>query len=287
MSGKPSTEYGYESEGLKYVRKTCLYAATKLGDLFEDAVIVGGFVPSLLIDEISPGNKYSNHLSKHVGTLDLDLGLSLGLLNTGRYKEFAKRLRNAGFENDIKPNGETRTHRWVLKIGGQSIEIGFLIGKCDEKEGGEILNIEEDFSAIVTPGLHLAFEDYEKVELSGHIPSIGAATREINVAGPAAFIILKTLAFDLRGTNKDAYDMYYVLRNYEGGSEKIVPKFSNFADSPMITKTLSILKRDFFGEDMIGPQSVANFLASTEEEAVVKADVVAFISDFVKRLEQE
>lgn len=283
---KPNTENGYDPEGLKLVRKTCLYTVTKLGDLMENTVVVGGFAPSLLIDEKSSGEQYTDALSKHVGTLDLDLGLSLGLLDEGRYKEFAKRLREAGFKNDIKSSGEKRTHRWVVEMEGHSVELDFLVGKPEntEKEGGQIINIESDFSAIVTPGLGLAFRDFEKVNITGKIPNKGIAERKIKVAGPAAFIVLKALAFDLRGTNKDAYDLYYVLRNYKGGSDEIARRFNNFANSSMATKSLAVLRRDFMDEDMIGPQKVANFLASNEEEAEIKANVVAFVNDFVKKL---
>lgn len=286
VSDKPSTENGYVPEDLKLIRRTCLYAATKLGDLRKEVVVVGGLVPSLLVDEGQPEDEYKSVLSRHVGTLDLDLGLSLGLLDTGRYKKFAKRLREAGFRNDVKESGEKRTHRWVIEMEGRRIELDFLVSKSDEQDtgGGEVINIEGDFAAIVTPGLHLAFEDYEKIELEERIPGKGKAKRKIKVAGPAAFLVLKSLAFDLRGTNKDAYDLYYVLRNYAGGTGEIAQRFNNFTKSEIVANSLDILKRDFRNEDMIGPQCVANFVASNEQNTKIKADVVAFINDLLKKL---
>lgn len=285
---KPDTENGYTPEGLKLVRKTCLYTAIKMGDLLEDAVVVGGFVPSLFIDGISSGDEYKNAISEHVGTLDLDLGLSFGLLDKGRYKEFAKRLRKAGFVNDVKSSGEKRTHRWIMEMEGHNVELDFLIGKPEDKEreGGQIINIEDDFSAIVVPGLRLAFKDYEKIQITEEIPKEGIAEREINVAGPAAFIVLKALAFDSRGENKDAYDLFYVLRNYEGGTAEIAKRFENFKNNPNVAKSLEVLRRDFMDEDMVGPQKVANFLAGNDQEAQTKADVVAFVSEFLRELKR-
>jgi hypothetical protein len=32
-----------------------------------------------------------------------------------------------------------------------------------------------------------------------------------------AYVVLKALAFDSRGENKDAYDLFYVVRNYGVG----------------------------------------------------------------------
>jgi len=66
VSDKPSTENGYVPEDLKLIRRTCLYAATKLGDLREEVVVVGGLVPSLLVDEGQPEDEYKSDLSSHV-----------------------------------------------------------------------------------------------------------------------------------------------------------------------------------------------------------------------------
>ena len=70
------------------VKSTCLYLATKLGDLMDELVVVGGLVPSLLIDqETLPEN-----VTSHVGTLDLDLGLAFALVGEQRYQSVAERL---------------------------------------------------------------------------------------------------------------------------------------------------------------------------------------------------
>ncbi len=44
MAEKPTTAAGYDREYAGLVRATCLYVATKLGDLIEDLVVVGGLV---------------------------------------------------------------------------------------------------------------------------------------------------------------------------------------------------------------------------------------------------
>jgi len=75
MADKPKRASEYKSEQLELVRETCLYIATKLGDLMDDVVVVGGLVPSLLIDQATlPEGTFA-----HVGTMDLDVGLKLAL----------------------------------------------------------------------------------------------------------------------------------------------------------------------------------------------------------------
>ena len=94
MKDKPQVASGYSPEWVADARAALLYAATVLGDLLdEDLVVVGGLIPSILIAQDPP----PEGVPLHPGTMDLDLGLSLGLLDDARYSEIAKRLRQAGF----------------------------------------------------------------------------------------------------------------------------------------------------------------------------------------------
>jgi hypothetical protein len=74
MAEKPQHASEYNSEQLELVRAVCLYIATKFGDLMEnEVVVIGGLVPSLLIDT----RDLPEETSVHVGTMDLDVGLKL------------------------------------------------------------------------------------------------------------------------------------------------------------------------------------------------------------------
>ncbi len=68
MPTKPTTASGYRPEQSDRVRATCLYVATKLGDLLDDVVVVGGLVPTLLIAQ----DGLASSEDRHVGTLYLD-----------------------------------------------------------------------------------------------------------------------------------------------------------------------------------------------------------------------
>ena len=51
MTDKPTTAAGYGGGQTEFVRATCLYVATKLGDIMDELVVVGGLVPSLLVKQ--------------------------------------------------------------------------------------------------------------------------------------------------------------------------------------------------------------------------------------------
>jgi len=217
MADKLKRASEYKSEQVALVRSTCLYVATKLGDLMEDLVVVGGLVPSLLIDQ----SALPEEASAHVGTADLDVGLKLALLDEGRYRTLTGRLRDARFMPDQTDDGRLTRQRWRT-TGVGPVTVDFLIPPSrPNDQGGKLRDIEQDFAAIIAPGLNLAFQDRRRVRIEGKTVFGERAAREIWVCGPGAFVVLKALAFLGRGENKDAYDIYYLIRNFGAGIEDV------------------------------------------------------------------
>ena len=147
MADKPNRASEYSSEQVRVVRSTCLYVATKLGDLLDDVVVVGGLVPSLVIEQSS----LPEGASAHVGTSDLDVGLELALLGEGRYRTFTERLRDAGFAPDRTEDGRETRQRWRAPRPG-SVTVDFVIAPSQEADqGGKLRHIERDFAATLRP----------------------------------------------------------------------------------------------------------------------------------------
>lgn len=278
MADKPTTAAGYRSEHVALVRATCLYVATRLGDLMDELVVVGGLVPSLLIDqEVLPTGAQA-----HVGTMDLDVGLTLALLDEERYRTLTEALRRAGFSPDVNEQGNPTRQRW--KVGGaQGATVDFLIQPSRPgDESGKLRNIEPDFAAVIAPGLHLAFQDRERVQVSGETIFGERATRTVWVCGPGAYVVLKALAFDRRGENKDAYDLYYVIRNYGSGVDDTVPRLRSLLGDTAAIEAFDILRRDFFDHAGVGPRRVAEFLTGGPDDTI-QADVVGFVDMLLRR----
>jgi hypothetical protein len=249
--------------------------ATKLGDLTDETVIVGGLVPSLLVDQ----RLVQSVEDRHFGTLDLDVGLALAILDDQRYQALTERLRGAGFTQDENDEGQPTRQRW--KIDGEArVTVDFLISPTlPGDKPGRLRNIEHDFAAIIAPGLHLAFLDRERVRLDGKTILGEAAERDVWVAGPGAFVILKALAFRGRGENKDVYDLFYVLRHLSAGLADIVRRLNPHAEDPSTREALAALKEDFAEVDSVGPRRVADFLGGPDE--ALQADARGLVLDFL------
>ncbi len=279
MIDKPRVAAEYEPEQTILVRKTLLFLATVLGDLYDELVVVGGLVPTLLI----PADSLRSGEQLHVGTRDLDIGLGLTILDNARYDTLSQRLKLFGFEPDINENNNKTFQRWKIVKGVITITVDFLIDKSlPSDKAGELCHLTSDLAAFITEGVSLAFIDFEEVELTGNTILDEKATRKIKVCGPGAFIVLKALAFGIRGLPKDAYDLYYYIRHYPKGIDEIVSHVRQLLDDPLTQRALGILRSEFSELEGTGPKRVALFEGDPENEAL-KADVVSFMQELVSK----
>jgi hypothetical protein len=95
----------------------------------------------------------------------------------------------------------TQLVSWKIE-GQEKVTVDFLTPpSLPDDRGGKLRHIEPDFAAVIAPGLHLAFRDRERITLSGKTIIGEQATRQVWVCGPGAYVVLKSLAFHLRGEN--------------------------------------------------------------------------------------
>lgn len=142
MAEKPSTRWGYDAEETQLVVASTLSVAVALGDLLDEVCIVGGLVPTLLIDY----GRETSAEGGHCGTNDLDVGLAFAVLDDERYKVIAERLHGAGFRHDETDEGRAVIQRWTME--NVNVTVDFLIAPMeDEPRGGAIKHLESDFGA--------------------------------------------------------------------------------------------------------------------------------------------
>jgi hypothetical protein len=276
---KPPTSAYYAPRDVELVRSACLTLASYLGTFIDDLVVVGGLVPTLLIEP-------SASREPHVGTKDLDLGLSLAVLEQSRYAALVAHLRSAGFEPDLNEAGKPANHRW--KHQAEHVTVDFLMAptRAETERTAQVRVIERDLSAVIASGLPLAFRDRKKVTLTGKTLRGERMSRELWVCGAGSFVVLKALAFRGRGENKDAYDLLYVLENF--GSTyvlEVADALKPLLDTEAARRAVEILEADFVAGDRAGPTRAAAFLSRTENEAF-KSDLAGAVLELLRALKQ-
>ncbi len=195
----------YTPQDVQLAKATYLTLARLLGDHADSLVVIGGFVPYLLVPQ---EGRDADHA--HIGTTDLDVVLHLGLLDDEAYKTIAELMRESEFEPDTKPEtGKRVPQRWVAPGTGGKAIVEFLLpppeGRTVEKK--RVKNLEGDFAAFLLPGGQLAFADAKRVPIQGRDLRGAVVERSMQVCGPASFLVLKALAHENRDKRKDAYDI--------------------------------------------------------------------------------
>ncbi len=282
---RPRTVTGYRPEWLEWARSLCLELTTVVGGFLQkDVTVVGGLVPPLLI----PVESLGAGIEPHPGTMDVDVALSLALLKESKYSVLSERLRHAGFRPGTTDDGNVTRQSWVIEVGdGEEMELEFLIGPAtEEAEPSTLQSLEGDFAAWIMPGMQLCFEDRERVRLSGRtLSGERVERRDLWVAGPGAFVVLKALALRERGYNKDAYDLYYVVRHYGQDIADVAERLVPLLFDPAAERALEVLRTDFETIESVGPMRAAAFLGR-EDDADLRADVRGFVLDLVVECER-
>jgi predicted nucleotidyltransferase len=279
---KPRHYSGYSREETQQVEAACLTLAVTLGALMDRLCIVGGLVPSLIIDrELGPDPATG---AVHSGTNDLDVGLAVVLLDDRRYAEISERLRQEGFEPDNNDRGNPTPQRW--KLGELNVTVDFLIPPiAGAEQGGTIQQLEGDFAALIAPGLQLAFDERIEVVVDGPTLKGENVCRAIPVCGPATFVVLKAFAFADRGEPKDAYDLVYVLRRWSAGIADIADRLADHATRhrDTVRRALGLLANDFADPQGHGPRRAAEFEGDSGPESdAATADAHGYVDDLLQ-----
>ncbi|HTN76811.1 MAG TPA: hypothetical protein VL096_16245, partial [Pirellulaceae bacterium] len=227
------------------VRQWLLTIAAQLGELTEHITIVGGLVPSLLIDA------EAQQIEPHVGTFDVDLGVAVAVHGPSHYQAMTVRLAELGFRQ-LSAN----SIRWTQASPSElPIDIDLLpVGLGTEQQ------VIPDLRAKITLPLELAFRDRVSVRLQG--PDIVGqnVAVSVGVCGPGAFIAIKANTYDDRHLKKDAYDLYYMLHHYGHSTQDVIRHFRPLLQHPQAKRAFKVLSDDFSFDDAEGCRDVALFL---------------------------
>ena len=99
--------------------------------------------------------------------------------------------------------------------------------------------------------------------------------------------LLKALAFDGSGDNKDAYDLAYILNSTvfdESALGEMRHFFSSHRTDSHVQAALNIIDRDFTLHDGVGPTRAARFLRN-EPDDEIQADVARLIARLLNEID--
>jgi len=242
---------------------------------YRDAmVLIGGWVPELLLPAAVP---------PHTGSLDVDVLLDPGpLREEARYAELVTLLKGRDYVETDKP---FKLAKAVLVDDGDPIrvEVDLLLPRKPRTRRGKVL---PDFRAIEADGARFALGHRQALTFQGRMPDGRLNTITIQVASLAAFIVMKAYALDGRDKPKDAYDLYFCLKNAAGGPQGLANALRADRAHPEVLRALEILAAKFKSPNDYGPGSVAMFLdpEDADERRFVARDAYALMKGLLEAL---
>lgn len=96
----------------------------------------------------------------------------------------------------------------------------------------------------------------------------------MKVAAIVPFIVMKGMALHDRIKEKDAWDIYYCIRHYPGGNEKLAGDFQHHLGNKLVLEGLNKIAEKFESVEHYGPTAVADFdeINNPEERAFRQRD---------------
>lgn len=102
----------------------------------------------------------------------------------------------------------------------------------------------------------------------------------VRVAALVPWLVMKGMALHDRIKEKDAFDIYYAVRYYQGGVESLAGAFRPYRRERLVEEGLRKIRSKFRSVDEVGPKWVADFLAiaDPEERAIRTRDAYETVS---------
>ena len=228
----PRRASDYDDRITVAVRSVLVEIGQVLGSYRGKFAVIGGAVPWLLLNESD---------MPHIGTLDVDLSLDAEALGDGEYAQLVDSLLRQGYSQGENRRSFQLVRTVPARDGGADIDIfvDFLMPR-DARIAKNTPPLVADFAVQRADGADLALRFYQLVAIDGDMPDGRRSRVQIAVASIPALLTMKGYAIANRLKQKDAYDIYYSIRNFPGGIEALVG-----ATEPLLAfKTISTLRRN-------------------------------------------
>lgn len=270
------TRIDYTAEAVEAARSVMIELTHLLAEYRDGIVIVGGWVPELLLaDDSQP----------HTGSLDVDLALDHLKLNEAGYKSILQLLLSRGYSQGNQPFVFYRK----VQVGEHTydVEVDFLAGEYAGTNRSHRTQKVQDMQPRKARGCDLAFFQVAEITLSGKLPDGGDDSVHARVASIASFLVMKSIALGARLKEKDAWDIYYCLRNFPGGIESLAEEFRPLLENKVAIEALGVLKEKFASPDHLGSKYVADFEGITdgEDRAFIERDAFERVQGLISLLQ--
>lgn len=283
---EPRTQNQFEPGIIEASRSVLVELGVTLKSYLTDLVLIGGWAPYFLLLQ-NQGEGFD-----HVGSIDIDLAVHPRISGKGGYASLIQLIAKRGYrppEDELSDVFEFRYDRTIISPYDKksyTIRVDFLTPEIgDPQEKSRHRKLQPDLRAFKARGCELAFQNPVEVEMNALLPDKGGEARaRWPVVNVAASLVMKGLALGGRYKEKDAYDIFYLVRHYHEGPGSVAEALKPYLDLAVVKESLKNI-RDAFGDIRAnGPAWVANFKDIHDPRAreILIADVFKTFERFWK-----
>ena len=269
------TRRDYPEEAVRLARSVLIELVHLLGEYADAMVLVGGWVPEFL---------FTSSENRHFGSTDIDLALNPALISEEGYRSIRTLLLNRGYLQGAQPY---IFYRHFSHDGRHvRVEVDFLSGEYGGTGRSHRHQKIQDIHARKARGCDLCFEDNSIIPLEGDLPEGGRDGVNIRVAGLVPFLVMKGAALSERLKEKDAWDIYYCLKNFPGGLDALAEVFQFWLHHGLVREGLKKIASKFASPEHIGPKFVADFeeLDKDEGRELLQRDAFERVQYLMRKL---
>jgi len=259
---------GMYSRSITETSKSILIEVLRILGSYKDyLVLTGGWAPYFILEKFGEGNQ-------HCGSIDIDFVLNPRLIDLKVYETIVSLIEKRLYKPYVTSDGEVLPYRFYRSVKSPfdgveyKIEVDFISEPDVVKRLSpeKFLTVQKDLQAVVIRGSGIVFSHNFEHEIEGVLPS-GAETNVLaKISDVVGSLATKGLALKGRYKEKDAYDIYFVLRHYKGGPKKAAEEMYGFVNESVIAEALEEIRDKFRNVRSEGPFQVAYFLAPEDNQ---------------------
>lgn len=232
-----------------------------LGSYREGLVLVGGWVPYLLLKEYQ--NKEVSF--QHIGSKDIDIAVNPKIVDEKKYATILELLRSRGYK--LK---EGTTYSFVKTVttnkGEEQIQIDFLgpeYGGTPPKKRHQ--RVQDDFLLRKARGADVVFDHAITITLEGKLPGGAEGKTTIKIADILGILTMKGIVMGSRYKEKDAYDINSLILYYKSGPLTVANEIRPFKDNRLVKEAIEAIHDKFRSREAEGPNWAADFQEAAGE----------------------
>jgi len=196
-------------------------------------------------------------------------------LGDGDYKALVESLEAAGYQRAAEDMKWFQLRRTVQfdNHGPVAVIVDLLMPR-EAKFRRNKPPLLGNFAVQKADGAGVAMQSFVQRKIDGTMPDGRRNTVELRVASIPALLVMKGYALVGRDKHKDAYDIYFSVREFDGGADALADACRPLLGNRVALKGFQHIASKFTDNAAFGPITVRQFLSNSAALGEMTADQV-------------